>query len=1015
MKDNTAKISKNTGLINFSNVLIVLFLLFVFSLLWVQNSARIADNPRKYPYQFTSCEIDSIIDKPTYILSVKFSSKDSHSLLLFNEEQNCYNLSLLNNSFKSEYSKNIGARDNIRDIGFTDVNNDGVEELLLTVSFPVASDADKTSPINTTHIWIRDRNDRISTLDRFTQADILVDTNAFDRDVPWDVTARVIYEMDHVTPSSSREYFTLGVWGTGSGRINRWVFIYQKGNPPKRIARIKTPFYPTNGAWHKLPDGKSAFTVTGSSYKYGSYDPLKWDKEPGWTLEDFVDDINDAIIQIAKNGDTLWTLQLNTKVGETGIYADPDSTKPLIAFYHQDLFPTGDAHERVNILKIDRSTGAVIDSTVIQGKILTFTGFAAKEYEYLGIIVNPDQTGRLLRKNGSVEDSFNFHYDDNLSTCPVIKIDEEHFGFVSSDNGSLSIYDFNGDILAVTNGSSHVVPLRLETNGISEDVLPVINNKRFDLFKITASSWFWWIFRWQWLLLAVALSPFLFLINMRIRSANQRSHSLLMKSFNEMESRVEERTDELKKANELLAIEIEQRKTVEGDLEKSNRHLEAIFNCVNDGLISIDRQMYINNSNKALLKMFNIEAKTLIGLNLTEVFKDGIDVITESVNNTFNTSNTVYNPQVEISSSEGVKRITQITAIPLSDNLKDNVLLVIRDVTQLYMLKNQIFGEIRFRNIIGSSAPMQKIFRLINEISENITTVLITGESGTGKELVANAIHFNSPCSDGPFIAVNCAALSENLLESELFGHVKGAFTGAIKDRKGLFESAQGGTIFLDEIGDITLAMQAKLLRVLQEGEFVRVGETQTRKTNARIITATNKNLQKKISESTFRQDLYYRLNVFSIHLPPLRERKEDIPILIDHFRHEFNKLLNRNVERISDVAMERLIDYEWHGNIRELKNIINGAMILCHQDILEPRHFHPDFFNKDKFSSDTASEDIGKYDKLPTHTDEPAELQLIETLKQNYWNVSKTSEQLGISRTHIYNKMKELGIKRPK
>ncbi|NQU06585.1 MAG: sigma 54-interacting transcriptional regulator, partial [Calditrichaeota bacterium] len=453
----------------------------------------------------------------------------------------------------------------------------------------------------------------------------------------------------------------------------------------------------------------------------------------------------------------------------------------------------------------------------------------------------------------------------------------------------------------------------------------------------------------------------------------------------------------------------------EVSLEKSHRHLEAIFNSVNDGLISLDSEMLISDSNMALMKMFNIEAKTLTGMKLAEVFTDGIDVFSEAVSKSFSTGNAVYYPQVEVRSSEGIKRITQITAIPILDNLDNNVLLVIRDVTQLYTLKDQMFGEKRFRNILGISAPMQNIFHLIAEISDGMTTVLITGESGTGKELVANAIHFNSPCSDGPFIAVNCAALSENLLESELFGHVKGAFTGAIRDRKGLFEAARDGTIFLDEIGDITLTMQAKLLRVLQEEEYVRVGETQTRKTNARIITATNKDLQDKIRESKFRQDLYFRLNVFSIHLPPLRERKEDIPLLVDHFRQEFNKLLNRNVKRISDVAMERLMNYEWQGNVRELKNIINGAMILCHEEDLEPRHFHPDFFNKDKFSSDTAPENIEKKDRLQVHTYDPADQRLIETLKVNYWNVSKTAQQLGVSRTHIYNKMKELGIERPK
>ncbi|NQU06810.1 MAG: hypothetical protein HQ568_12000, partial [Calditrichaeota bacterium] len=325
----------------------MLFLLCVFLLLWVQNNIRVVENPRKYPYRLESCGIDSAIDKPTYIQSLKFSSDSSHSLLLFNQEQNYYKLSLLNENFEPEYSRNIGAHNNIKDIGFTDVNNDGIDELLLSISFPAISETDASSPINNTHIWVRDKNDQISTLDRLTPTDVQIDTNAHDSEIPLSVTARVIYETDHVTPSSSGEYFAVGVWGTGSANASRWVFIYRAGNPPKRIAQIKTPFYPTNGKWHNLADGRMVLTVTGSSYKYGSNDPLKWDGESDWILKDFIDGVTDAIIQIGENGDILWTLQLNVKVGETGIWADPDPMKPLIAFYHQELFPTGDAHEKV--------------------------------------------------------------------------------------------------------------------------------------------------------------------------------------------------------------------------------------------------------------------------------------------------------------------------------------------------------------------------------------------------------------------------------------------------------------------------------------------------------------------------------------------------------------------------------------------------------------------------------------------------------------------------------------------
>jgi Nif-specific regulatory protein len=257
-------------------------------------------------------------------------------------------------------------------------------------------------------------------------------------------------------------------------------------------------------------------------------------------------------------------------------------------------------------------------------------------------------------------------------------------------------------------------------------------------------------------------------------------------------------------------------------------------------------------------------------------------------------------------------------------------------------LRDELRSRFRPSNIIGNSHEMRSVYDQIAQVSKTGTTVLIEGETGTGKELVAHAIHYNSDRADKPFIKAHCAALPESLIESELFGHVQGAFTGATADRKGRFELAHGGTLFLDEIGDIPPAIQIKLLRVLQEREFERVGGTQTIKVNTRLITATNKNLQERVNQGKFREDLFYRLHVFPIYVPPLRNRKADIVLLADHFLATYSKQNNKNVRRFSSAVIDMLMSYHWPGNVRELENCVERAVLVAEGDVIHPYHLPP-------------------------------------------------------------------------
>ena len=319
-------------------------------------------------------------------------------------------------------------------------------------------------------------------------------------------------------------------------------------------------------------------------------------------------------------------------------------------------------------------------------------------------------------------------------------------------------------------------------------------------------------------------------------------------------------------------------------------------------------------------------------------------------------------------------------------------------------LQEELKDRFRPANIIGNSRAMQGVYNLIAQVSRSETTVLIRGENGTGKELVAHAIHYNSQRAHKPFILVNCAALPETVIESELFGHEKGAFTGAVALRKGRFELAHGGTIFLDEIGDLTPTTQIRLLRVLQEREFERVGGTQTIKVDVRVIAATNRDLERLIAGNQFRQDLYYRLNVFPIHLPPLRERKSDILLLADNFVEKYSRLNHKNIRRISTPAIDMMMAYHWPGNVRELENCLERAVLLSNDDVIHGHHLPPTL---------QTAEASGTIPRGTLNAAlESVERELIQdALKSSRGNMAKASRALGLTERIMGLRVKKYGI----
>jgi two-component system response regulator AtoC len=325
------------------------------------------------------------------------------------------------------------------------------------------------------------------------------------------------------------------------------------------------------------------------------------------------------------------------------------------------------------------------------------------------------------------------------------------------------------------------------------------------------------------------------------------------------------------------------------------------------------------------------------------------------------------------------------------------------------LLRKEVKKEYSFENIISKNKQMQKIFEVITKVAQYKSTILITGESGTGKELVARALHYNTDRAQNPFVAVNCGAIPENLLESELFGHAKGAFTDAIRTKKGLFEEADGGTLFLDEIGELPPQLQVKLLRVLQEGEIRRIGESKPIQVDVRIVAATVKDLVKEVNEGRFRDDLFYRINVLPIHIPPLRERNEDVPLLTTHFIRKYSQAMSKNVVGIDSRALEALMNYKWYGNVRELENTIERAIVLADRENIEIENLPLEIQN---FQEEIPLEPLAEEEYSIKKSSRFLEMNLIKkALKKTKGNHTHAAKLLEISHRALLYKIKEYGI----
>lgn len=448
---------------------------------------------------------------------------------------------------------------------------------------------------------------------------------------------------------------------------------------------------------------------------------------------------------------------------------------------------------------------------------------------------------------------------------------------------------------------------------------------------------------------------------------------------------------------------LEHKRVVDENI-KYRSNLEAILKSIKEAIITVNKELVIVELNKAAEDICGFPYNDKTRGKKFHSFLDKcsgkcLDALTETVN----TMHPAEAIRFECNNNNRPGQVVSITTHPLFDahDTFNGCVMVVKDETHVAALENDLLQRQELCNLIGKSPAMKKVYSFIEALSNIQTTVLITGESGTGKGLVAEALHYYKREQKKPFVVVNCAALSDNLLESELFGHVKGAYTGAVSDRAGRFQMADGGTIFLDEIGDISETMQLRLLRVLQDMEFERVGDSTSVKVNVRVIAATNQDLRKKVKNGKFREDLYYRLKVAELTIPSLRERQEDIPLLVEHFRKKFNNKFNKNIKSLSSNVLKLFMDYKWPGNVRELSHTLEYAFALCNDSIITLDYIPNDLKN-------ICSDNSSFSEKVRKGNDQDL---IVQTLGKTGGNKSKAAQLLGINRRTLYNKMKKYGL----
>jgi two-component system, NtrC family, response regulator HydG len=779
------------------------------------------------------------------------------------------------------------------------------------------------------------------------------------------------------------------------------LHVYSRGKEPKLVNSIEMNIKPDDASAFIGQDNSWQLLITGSNMSCYQNVLERDILRPGSGFNNGFLDPGIYVSRLDEHCNTKWINYLGNIDGKSSLFLDSDNSDFATVICYR-VKENNIADDYLKIYKIDMISGMILSEERIDWSFYPVK--SKRVSDIAGLIISPDHMElAIIGTDGSIGESIAFISYEKQPYIPLININGTETIAIKERFGDIIFLSATGERVALRPGSSIAGSMEYKDQQTTYDMIAISQNNDIIYYQIEQNSIFKRLFYTKSMIIYIIILPLVVAIVLYFLIERIKNMRTIYRYEAEDEPILYE--DNPVNSNGAKA---ELNETIDSPGGHTSR-IEQIVSNMKESVIVINRFMIITYINKSFCEMYNVDFEKTLRQRIDNTEGNRLSIFSKIASEIFIRGKRVDGNTIKMNADVNNLGVILMNVTPIlnSNSEYQEIIIETRLTEQVSSSLDAVDSDFKYQKMISRNPEMLKIFNLIEDLNDTISTILIQGESGTGKELVAAAIHNSSPRSKGPFIRVNCGALSENLLESELFGHVKGAFTGAIKDRIGRFEAAIGGTIFLDEIGEMSHSMQMRLLRVLQEGEFERVGDSRTIRTDARVLAATNVDLVKSIQNRRFRQDLYYRLNVVPIDIRPLRERKEDIPLLVSHFFKIYNSILTKEVSDISENALNILMRYNWPGNIRELENTIHRAMIMCREKVLLSRHLPMDIF-----------ENVNLQPSIPgineTKSTVLDETNVRKVISENKWVIAKAARQLGISRNYLYQKMKQYKIERP-
>ena len=983
--------------------------LFVFRTSWQQHGSR---NPAYYP--FMAQQIHTFPSGAQTVAHGGFTHKDSLETIVCYHEGEFITSVVLNSNLVQIKSFLLPENVELKSISATFIDRDSTLDLVYQRSWPAP--IKKDSGLDSIQLCYRPLRGNEIVIDR------------------------------KYAPESEKEWrgrYTLPVDGYGnvsaSGISHVAYFFHEERGIDKRDAlllsrrsilprihaKIPVANSPRVGFWMPSVRDVEVFTFGGTPHATGSLLPIRVVDQDGGLQNTVLTHNRATLMQVSDGGIVRWVRSFPPSSGFVIPYRVHRDT--LFAV-HQRTSGLMQVLPSVQLTLLEGLSGTILSFQNYDN--MRFASFLHSEsisklpigllYRSDSLIVLNDAEAWKTHPITNVEIE-KIHLQDRLR---LLCNDDQWLFPVQTGADTTWFLNNIGDVQGLTFGT--IEPNYIPSHGedeLGDAILPLrLQDDTLLLSKLTPNpDPFWRLRSHIWLLVLIILPHVLLLLlfgSLGFRQARRDARNRLIFAYRRLQARFKRRSEELAAVNRDLEKQSEERKRVLEELQTQREHLDSIFNSVQEGLVTLDQDGVVTRANRSFGDTFSLDPGELPGTPLISLFPDQTESLDKLLTQALHSGKAMEETQIELTvKRQQERKVVRVRTVPLRrhDLPAEEILVILRDETRLVRLEDHIQSRYRFHNLTGQSEKMRQIYTLVEHIATSDATVLVTGESGTGKELVSRALHLQSHRSSGPFVSVHCAALTQTLLESELFGHVKGAFTGATRDKVGYFQKAHHGTLFLDEFGEVSASVQVKLLRVLNDKVIERVGDTTPIPVDVRILIATNRNLGEEVRDGRFREDLYYRINVLAIEMPPLREHREDIPLLVTDLLHNICEELDRKVDHISEDVLSRFMSYPWPGNVRELRNCLERAVIVCKENAIKLEHLPPEIRNFEP-SEEYESHEQASLQQVGTLTagapDERTEI--VRTLNSSGWVVARAARSLGMSRQTLYRKIASLDIQRP-